>query len=321
MPFPPGVQTVTLTAGAAGYRTLDGDPAQGTIRLTPSVPRVVSATHGVIALGPENITLGASGEFTQTLLAIDASGFSPSGWTYRVDEEFTNAPGRSYNISLPASAATVALSSLTPVESASGVEIGAETAGTAAAAVAVHSADTTAVHGIPDTTLLETTAGAAAKVAAHAAVVTNVHGIADTSALETQAGAASKVTAHAAAADPHGDRTWAAGQFATQGTVTAIDGFVNDLLTRVQNIEQGDAFLDGANFTAPVLVHNSRVEVRDGGGNPLHRLDGAANKAGFFGATPVGQPTVTGSRGGNAALASLLTALAQLGLVVDSTTA
>lgn len=38
----------------------------------------------------------------------------------------------------------------------------------------------------------------------------------------------------------------------------------------------------------------------------------------FFAAAPVAQPTVTGSRGANAALASLLTALASLGLVVDS---
>jgi Collagen triple helix repeat (20 copies) len=43
--------------------------------------------------------------------------------------------------------------------------------------------------------------------------------------------------------------------------------------------------------------------------------------AGFYGATATAKPTVTGSRGGNAALASLLTALAQLGLITDSTTA
>lgn len=42
---------------------------------------------------------------------------------------------------------------------------------------------------------------------------------------------------------------------------------------------------------------------------------------GFLGATPVVRPTVTGSRGGNAALASVLTALADLGLIVDSSTA
>lgn len=45
------------------------------------------------------------------------------------------------------------------------------------------------------------------------------------------------------------------------------------------------------------------------------------NKLAFNGATPVTKPTVTGSRGGNAALASLLTALDTLGLITDSTTA
>ncbi|MCQ6250922.1 hypothetical protein [Streptomyces malaysiensis] len=41
---------------------------------------------------------------------------------------------------------------------------------------------------------------------------------------------------------------------------------------------------------------------------------------GFYGATAASKPTVSGSRGGNAALASLLTALSTLGLVTDSTT-
>lgn len=43
--------------------------------------------------------------------------------------------------------------------------------------------------------------------------------------------------------------------------------------------------------------------------------------AGFFGTTAVAKPTVTGAKGGNAALASLLSALASLGLITDSTTA
>jgi len=41
---------------------------------------------------------------------------------------------------------------------------------------------------------------------------------------------------------------------------------------------------------------------------------------GFFGTTPAAKQTVTGSRGGNAALASLLTALSTTGLITDSTT-
>ncbi|MEV5048910.1 N-acetylmuramoyl-L-alanine amidase [Streptomyces griseoincarnatus] len=42
---------------------------------------------------------------------------------------------------------------------------------------------------------------------------------------------------------------------------------------------------------------------------------------GFFGASATTKPTVSGSTGGNAALASLCTALASLGLITDSTTA
>lgn len=51
----------------------------------------------------------------------------------------------------------------------------------------------------------------------------------------------------------------------------------------------------------------------------VHTLDGAANTLGFHGATPVTKQTVSGSRGGNAALADLLTKLATLGLITDGT--
>lgn len=43
------------------------------------------------------------------------------------------------------------------------------------------------------------------------------------------------------------------------------------------------------------------------------------NKVGFFGGNGTTQPTISGSRGANAALADLLTALASMGLLVDST--
>lgn len=48
---------------------------------------------------------------------------------------------------------------------------------------------------------------------------------------------------------------------------------------------------------------------------------GTAPMIGFLGAAASARPTISGSRGGNAALASLLTALATLGLITDSTTA
>lgn len=54
------------------------------------------------------------------------------------------------------------------------------------------------------------------------------------------------------------------------------------------------------------------------GGSSLFRAISNTHLA-FRGDTPVARPTVTGSRGANAALASLLTALASQGLITDST--
>jgi hypothetical protein len=50
-------------------------------------------------------------------------------------------------------------------------------------------------------------------------------------------------------------------------------------------------------------------------------LGGSGKQVGFYGTTPASKPTVSGSRGGNEALESLLTALATLGLITDSTSA
>ncbi|WP_406418046.1 hypothetical protein [Streptomyces sp. NBC_01614] len=53
----------------------------------------------------------------------------------------------------------------------------------------------------------------------------------------------------------------------------------------------------------------------------VHTLDGTGNKLGFHGATSVAQQTVTGSRGDGTALADLLTKLANVGLIVDGSSA
>ena len=58
----------------------------------------------------------------------------------------------------------------------------------------------------------------------------------------------------------------------------------------------------------------------DGNTNIAGNLDHDGSGIGFYGTVPIAKPTVTGSRGGNAALASLLTALANLGLITDNTT-
>lgn len=63
---------------------------------------------------------------------------------------------------------------------------------------------------------------------------------------------------------------------------------------------------------------NGGVRIQTAGGTT--RLE--VNDAGlaFFGASPAAKPTVTGAKAGNAALTSLLTALATLGLLTDSST-
>lgn len=60
-------------------------------------------------------------------------------------------------------------------------------------------------------------------------------------------------------------------------------------------------------------THTPVLEIQSGGGG--------TTRMGFFGATPVSQPSVTGVRAGNTALASLLTQLANLGLIANNTTA
>lgn len=108
---------------------------------------------------------------------------------------------------------------------------------------------------------------ATGKVAAHTAA-SDPHG--------DRAAAAAALAAHASASDPHGDRTWADSKFATQldlstlngtvnnlsSTVTAIDGYLNDALTRIQAIEQGTAFLAGGHFTGDVEVIDAQLTVR-----------------------------------------------------------
>jgi hypothetical protein len=75
------------------------------------------------------------------------------------------------------------------------------------------------------------------------------------------------------------------------------------------------------------LTELQKMQVTDGvdillGSTTGTKLGSATTeRLGFWGATPITRPAITGSRGGNAAVASLLTQLAAAGLITDSTTA
>lgn len=76
----------------------------------------------------------------------------------------------------------------------------------------------------------------------------------------------------------------------------------------------GGTWSDLANQTQPFVVGPSLAS-----GPGILLQDTSSRKLGFFGGTPGAKPTVSGSRGSNAALADLLTELATLGLITDST--
>jgi hypothetical protein len=64
---------------------------------------------------------------------------------------------------------------------------------------------------------------------------------------------------------------------------------------------------------------NQLIQIGNGGNVQVDQSGG--QRLGFYGQGPVLRPTVTGSRGGNAALASLLTQLQSLGLIIDGSVA
>jgi hypothetical protein len=83
------------------------------------------------------------------------------------------------------------------------------------------------------------------------------------------------------------------------------------------------AVTQGGTFTASGDVNVTGTLTAFGffgaGGNV--QLGSGPSLIGFFGASPAGKPEVTGARDDGTALASLLTQLATLGLITDSTTA
>lgn len=92
---------------------------------------------------------------------------------------------------------------------------------------------------------------------------------------------------------------------------------VSAAITSIGRDASGSVALRAGNGeTASMVVDGTAQLTADGDGVTVNQ------GIGFFNTAPVGvKPTITGSRAGNAALASLLTSLASLGLITDSTTA
>lgn len=88
----------------------------------------------------------------------------------------------------------------------------------------------------------------------------------------------------------------------------------NGLLIGVD--EDGNALIKGGSDS-----ENGILALQTFGSSPFSPFAVQEDKLGFYGNAPAARPTITGSRGGNAALASLLTQLQTLGLITDGTSA
>ena len=98
--------------------------------------------------------------------------------------------------------------------------------------------------------------------------------------------------------------------------------YLNTVTSNVQTQINAKAPTANPTFTGTTTVATSVVtgtETVNGAMTMKGALDHDGTTVGFYNTAPVAKPTISGSKAGNAALASLLTQLAALGLITDST--
>lgn len=183
MPFPAGTPTVTLTGTLPS--AVAGTGYGGKVVLTPSAYLVDAGRNAVYPGGGEVAIV--DGAFTVVVLPCDAAGIEPVGWRWRISVEATGTPRQQFWANLTGSG-TIQLSDVTPVPAPGG---GSSSGGGAV----------TSVNGEVGAVILtaaDVDAEPEGAVATHAADTTDVHGIADTSTLQTQAAAAATYLAKTA---------------------------------------------------------------------------------------------------------------------------
>jgi hypothetical protein len=269
--IPAGVETVTVTDGGIALTGPDGTPLEGSF--TVAGPDLATVAEDDFLFGGLARRWVSAGRFDSlSLVATDATGIDPTGFSYTI--VFTPRYGAAWTryFQLPKASPSVVLADILIPDPVAGSH--AVLADTSPASTVVP----------------ETSYGQASEVGNASAYARedHTHG---TPALPSPAAigadpsgtASSVVTAHTSATDPHGDRAWADSKFATttdlgtlNTTVTNLDGFVQDCLTRVSAIENGTAWLSGLNVAGNALVSNGDLTVSDTSKGYRFRRGGSA---------------------------------------------
>lgn len=113
---------------------------------------------------------------------------------------------------------------------------------------------------------------------------------------------------------------------ATGLAATQLPNLGNSTLLIHNSAQSGHIETDGTNSYSWSIDASGNYRLLKAGGIGLLDLTQGSgvtlrtNRIGFQGAAPIAKPTVSGAKGSNAALGSLITALSSYGLITDSTT-
>ncbi|MFC8494725.1 hypothetical protein ACFUJU_28815 [Streptomyces sp. NPDC057235] len=352
MPFPDGTPTITFT-GQLPPAVL-GPGSGGTVILTPSAILTDEARHAVyLGGGQADIVDGA---FSVEIIPSSAAGIEPAGWRWHVDIRPIDGKRLAFWADIPGSdGATVHLDDVAPTQAPGGGNVNAD--GKSAYEIAVSQGfEGTVIEWLaslvgppgqkgedgedgqtgPQPPLGAAGAGADIALRSTDPTTSNArtptghaasHGVGGSDPVTVASSQVTGLAAALAALLPRagGALTGAISITVTTDTGASIGGGVSgETFDRWRVLANGTVEWGPGGLTArDTTLRRTGVNELTASGSLVvtSALRHLGTTAGFFGAAAISKPTVTGSRGGNVALGSVISKLAELGLVIDNTTA